>query len=117
MYEFQKSLHLMVSKLHGWGHHLVLMLPNIFIALLILALTLLIARVARQLITKFLTRFSHSIALNDLVTSLVYIIVLVMGLFFALGVLGLDKTVTSMLAGVGIIGLALGFAFQDLAAN
>jgi len=29
----------------------------------------------------------------------------------------LDKTVTSVLAGSGIIGLALSFAFQDLAAN
>jgi small conductance mechanosensitive channel len=35
----------------------------------------------------------------------------------ALSVLNLEKTVTSLLAGVGIIGLALGFAFQDLAAN
>ena len=42
---------------------------------------------------------------------------LVVGLFVALGVLGLDKTVTSLLAGVGIVGLALGFAFQDIAAN
>ena len=39
------------------------------------------------------------------------------GVFVALGVVGLDKTVTSLLAGAGIIGLALAFAFQDLAAN
>lgn len=31
--------------------------------------------------------------------------------------LNLDKTVTSLLAGAGIIGLALGFAFQDIATN
>ncbi|MEX0648198.1 MAG: mechanosensitive ion channel family protein [Balneolaceae bacterium] len=31
--------------------------------------------------------------------------------------LNLDGTVTSLLAGAGIIGLALGFAFQDIAAN
>ena len=30
---------------------------------------------------------------------------------------GLQKTVASLLAGAGIIGLALGFAFQDIAAN
>ena len=41
----------------------------------------------------------------------------IVGLFVALGILNLDKTVTSLLAGVGIIGLALGFAFQDAAAN
>jgi small conductance mechanosensitive channel len=115
--ELTDSFHMMWNKLDRWGNHLIMMLPNILIALLILVITVLVARLARQLVTKFLTRFSHSIALNNLITSLVYIIALVMGLFFALGVLGLDKTVTSMLAGVGIIGLALGFAFQDLAAN
>jgi small conductance mechanosensitive channel len=35
----------------------------------------------------------------------------------ALGILHLDKTVTSLLAGAGVIGLALSFAFQDIAAN
>jgi small-conductance mechanosensitive channel len=39
------------------------------------------------------------------------------GIFISLGVLKLDKAVVSLLAGVGIIGLALGFAFQDMAAN
>lgn len=34
-----------------------------------------------------------------------------------LGVLRLDKALTSILAGIGVIGLALGFAFQDIAAN
>ncbi|WP_439556631.1 mechanosensitive ion channel domain-containing protein, partial [Dyadobacter sp.] len=33
------------------------------------------------------------------------------------GVLGLDKTVTSLLAGAGVLALALGFAFQDLTTN
>jgi small conductance mechanosensitive channel len=32
-------------------------------------------------------------------------------------VLGLNKALTSILAGIGVIGLALGFAFQDIAAN
>src|SRR4029079_7943822 len=39
------------------------------------------------------------------------------GLFISLGILGLQKTVASLLAGAGILGLALGFAFQDIAAN
>jgi small conductance mechanosensitive channel len=34
-----------------------------------------------------------------------------------LSILKLDKAVTSILAGAGIVGLALAFAFQDLAAN
>ncbi|MFT4803596.1 MAG: small conductance mechanosensitive channel [Cyclobacteriaceae bacterium] len=32
-----------------------------------------------------------------------------------LGVLGLDKALTSLIAGIGVLGLVLGFAFQDIA--
>jgi small conductance mechanosensitive channel len=39
------------------------------------------------------------------------------GVFIALGVLKLDKTVMSLLAGAGVAALVLGFAFQDIAAN
>ncbi|XYI03508.1 mechanosensitive ion channel family protein [Sorangium sp. So ce1128] len=35
----------------------------------------------------------------------------------AFSILNLEKAATSLLAGAGIVGLALGFAFQDLAAN
>ncbi len=45
------------------------------------------------------------------------IAVLSMCVLGALSLLHLDKAVTSMLAGVGVMGLALGFAFQDIAAN
>ncbi|MEM9999217.1 MAG: mechanosensitive ion channel family protein, partial [Bacteroidota bacterium] len=34
-----------------------------------------------------------------------------------LGLIGLDRAVTTLLAGAGVLGLALGFAFQDIAAN
>jgi small conductance mechanosensitive channel len=45
------------------------------------------------------------------------LLVLFIGLFIALDFLGLAGTVMSLLAGAGIIGLALGFAFQYMAEN
>ena len=54
---------------------------------------------------------------KHLVKTVIYVLILGIGLFAALSVLNLDGTVTSLLAGAGIIGLALGFAFQDIAAN
>jgi small-conductance mechanosensitive channel len=53
----------------------------------------------------------------DLLSSIIKMLVLLTGLFIALEFLGLTGTVTSLLAGAGIIGLALGFAFQDMAEN
>ena len=46
-----------------------------------------------------------------------YYAVIGLGLFIILDVLKLDKAVASLLAGIGVAGLALGFAFQNIAAN
>ena len=43
--------------------------------------------------------------------------VITLGIILALDVLNLDRAVASMLAGVGILGIAFGFASQDIAAN
>lgn len=49
--------------------------------------------------------------------SIFKVIVLCVGLFIALDFMGLKGTVTSLLAGAGIVGLAIGFAFQDMTEN
>ena len=115
--EFHDAFNLLSGKVIRWGQFLVLLLPNILIGILILVLTYLAGRLTRRIITRVLPRVSPSVTLNNLVATLANVIVLLLGLFSVLVVLGLDKTVTSLLAGVGIIGLALGFAFQDIAAN
>jgi small conductance mechanosensitive channel len=115
--ELDDAFEMLYNKLIGWGQEFIVMLPNLLIAAVILAATIYAAGLAKRLIVKFLPRISHSAALRDLVATLTYVAVLLIGLFFVLEVLNLQKTVTSLLAGVGIIGLALGFAFQDIAAN
>lgn len=117
MTNINKSLELLLDKIQAWGQHIFIMLPNIFVALLVLIVTFVVARLVRSTIDRVFRRFSHSAALINLFTTLVYVAVLIIGFFFVLSVLQLDKVVLSLLAGVGIIGLALGFAFQDIAAN
>lgn len=115
--EINKAFNLLLEKLELWLQQLVWMLPNLAIALLVLVLTFVLARFIRKSTEKILPRFSHSLALNNLVAALVYTGALLIGFFFVLSLLQLDKTVTSLLAGIGIFSLALGFAFQDIAAN
>ncbi|GEO05969.1 mechanosensitive ion channel protein [Adhaeribacter aerolatus] len=117
MLEINKAFSLLYNKLELWVRHLILMLPNLVIALVMLVLTFVAARIIQKTTEKLLPRFSHSVALNNLVSSLVYTASILIGIFFVLSILQLDKTVTSLLAGVGIIGLALGLAFQDIATN
>ncbi len=115
--EVERAFDLLSGKMLGWFRQLIVMLPNLVVAAVLLAITLIGARIVRRLVRRVLPRVSASDTLNNLLTTMLYIFTLLVGTFFVLTVLNLDKTVTSLLAGVGIIGLALGFAFQDIAAN
>ena len=117
MKDIDDALGLLWRKLEAWGAQIVLMLPNIFVALVLLVVTFYAAGFIRKSLGRVIARFSHSSALNNLILTLLYLGMLVLGFFFVLSVLNLDGVVISLLAGVGIIGLALGFAFQDIAAN
>ena len=108
---------LLVGKVMGWGRDFVLLLPNLAVAVALLVGFWVIAKLARNLLARLLRRISHSEQVNRVLSQAVFLTLLAAGLFIALGILGLQKTVASLLAGAGILGLALGFAFQDIAAN
>lgn len=106
----------LVNKLNLWFEEGVLLVPNFITAVVVLVLFGILARVAKRASGKI---FERGLPLQTarLLATVTYVMVLVLGLFVALGILGLDKTLTSVLAGAGIVGLALAFAFQDIAAN
>jgi small conductance mechanosensitive channel len=108
---------LLTGKLIGWARGFILQLPNLTVAVLILVAFWLLARLVRNLAVRFLRRVSNSEQVNHLVAQTFFLALVATGAFVALGVLGLQKTVASLLAGAGILGLALGFAFQDIATN
>jgi small conductance mechanosensitive channel len=108
---------LIQNKLSTWLHEFIGLLPNLVIAALIVVGAWLLARLVRRGTLKLVSGVTDSRNLRRLIANTTYLTVVLIGVFGALSVLHLDKTVTSMLAGAGIIGLALGFAFQDIAAN
>ena len=114
---FDQTWGLLGRKLAGWGRAFILALPNFMLAILAVIAFWLLARVVRNVVMRLLRRVSHSEQVTYLLSQVVYIGVVTAGAFIALGILGLQKTVASLLAGAGIVGLALGFAFQDIAAN
>lgn len=105
------------DKLTTWYKLGVEHIPNVILAIVIILVFTFISRYARKIIARIMAKISHNIALGVLVSTLTRIAILSVGLFSALSVLGLDKTVTSLLAGAGVVALAIGFAFQDLTAN
>lgn len=105
------------DKVAGWGRSFVLMIPNIVAALLILLAAIVLSKLLARLLCRILGRSRVEKSLQDLLYTLFRIVVIVVGGIVALQVLQLDKAVTTLLAGAGILGLALGFAFQDFSAN
>ncbi len=114
---FQEAASIVTGKLEGWLKGAIEILPNFAVAILVVLVFIGLAKLIKWGIKKIFSREHGNTAVLNLVASIFYVITLLIGLFIALGLLNLDKTVTSLLAGAGIIGLALGFAFQDIAAN
>ncbi len=115
--DMSNAYNLITQKINLWLKEFIKLLPNILIAAVILVIGFLLANLVQKLARKFFTKVSHNKALNRLFATLVYVFVVGVTIFSALSILQLDKAVTSILAGAGIVGLALAFAFQDIAAN
>lgn len=115
--DFERGTELIFSKLERWLATFIRMLPNMIIAILVLVAAYFIARLVRRFSFKLAARVSRSNSVAGVVSVILQLLVMIFGLTTALSVLNLSQAVSSVLAGVGIIGLALGFAFQDLSSN
>ncbi len=115
--KFENLVEKLWDKLEGWFEEAVLTVPNLLVAIIVFILFFLLSRLAEKLSGKLLGRMSQSSVIRRLLKASVVYFILAVGIFVALEILNLGKAVTSLLAGAGIIGLALSFAFQDIAAN
>lgn len=108
---------LISDKLTTWLKELIKLLPNIILAAIVLVIGIYVAKFVRKLSKKLVGKLSHNITLNNLFSTVIYVSLIGIVIFTVLSILKLDKAVTSILAGAGILGLGLAFAFQDIAAN
>lgn len=115
--KIENATKLIFGKVEGWIETFITSLPNLLMAALVVIGFILLAKLAKNIAGKIFPKISQNTAVNSLLQNLAYIFVLLIGIFTALGILNLDKAVTSLLAGAGVLGLALGFAFQEIAAN
>lgn len=114
---FVSTAGLLWTELVSWYSSFVRSLPNLFVAATVITAFWFGSSFASRAMRRFFERTSQNNAIHDLLTRLVRIFLFCVGAFIALGVLDLQKTVTSLLAGAGVLGLVLGIAFQDIAAN
>jgi small-conductance mechanosensitive channel len=115
--EFVDVYSTLTEKLINWLETTIAMLPNFVMALLVLIVFVLIGRLIRKTVKRMLEKTTDNKTIINLLETIVGVSIVGIGVFIALSILKLDGAVTSLLAGAGIIGLALGFAFQDIASN
>ncbi|QHV93716.1 mechanosensitive ion channel family protein [Spirosoma endbachense] len=115
--DFSLAAGLIYAELSNWIRTAIRFTPKIAVAILLLVVFTFLSRWLSRWVVRGLDTISNNISLINLTGAVTRVFVMAVGFFVALGVLGLDKTVTSLLAGAGVIALAIGFAFQDLTTN
>lgn len=105
------------NKLDGWMDAIFLKLPNFVVAIIVMVIFYFIAKSLKKLAHNVLFRKVSDESIKQVLSKLIYAVVLLIGFFIALGILQLDKVLTSILAGAGVMGLAIGFALQGTLSN
>lgn len=100
-----------------WWQVFVEAIPNLVVAIVIIIIFLIIGKIVKKVIKRGGKETQTRAGVVQLLGSAAKVTILAIGILLALNIMGLDRVVTSVLAGVGLVGLALGFAFQDIAAN
>lgn len=115
--QLQESLTQLTDKLLAWINNLILGLPNLVLALLVMALGYFLGKVFRKWVGRLVKRVSPQETVNRLLVNLLTVVFALLVLFVVLTILNLDTALTSLLAGAGVAGLAIGLALQDPIVN
>ncbi|WP_114520006.1 mechanosensitive ion channel family protein [Altererythrobacter sp. ZODW24] len=105
------------DQLEDMGAAAIAALPTLGIAIVILVITAFIARFAVKIADKLAGKTEVRPSLRNLIDTLVKLAIWLFGLMAALIVAMPGFTPTSLIAGLGIGAVAIGFAFQDIFEN
>jgi len=92
-------------------------IPFIALGLIIFLLSLLTAFIAGRLSEGFFRKRIDSPLLRDVVRKSLGILIVLLGAYLVLRVVGLTRLALSLIGGTGLIGLILGIAFRDITEN
>lgn len=105
------------EKLGEWTDSLILSLPNFILAILVFILFVIGAKYTGKVLRKILRYKVRQDSIREITIKMVKVLVIALGFFVALGLLNLDTVLTSVLAGAGVVGLAIGLALQGTLNN
>ena len=111
------AIDILAKQLWGMWAGFVALVPNMVIALVILGITWVVSRLARRIVDRVTGKASIRESLKQLIHTVVSIGVWVVGLVIAATVVLPGLTPASLVAGLGVGTIAIGFAFQDFFQN
>ena len=115
--QFNTALGNLYEKLISWFNAIIENIPNLVLAILVMVTAYFAAKYVSKLVTKLIDKRVDQDSIKGAISRVSAVIVVAFGLFMALGVLNLGKALTSLLAGAGVVGLAIGLALQGTLAN
>jgi small conductance mechanosensitive channel len=115
--QFSDSVGNLMDKLSTWIDKIITSLPNLILGLLIFSLGLFLSRYVQKATARVLKKFMSSAAVINLLSNIASVGFVIIVLIVTLSVLNLGTAVTSLLAGAGVAGLAIGLAVQDPIVN
>ena len=116
-FNINDSLQGVWEKLGMWMDSLILSLPNFLLAVLVFILFIVAAKYIGKILSSVLRFKVKQDSIREITIKIVKVLVIAIGFFVALGLLNLNTVLTSVLAGAGVVGLAVGLALQGTLNN
>lgn len=114
---FQESIAAAWAKITGLLNGFIVMLPNIFLAIIVFILFFFAARWLKKLVKRLTRRHRQARNLGMVLGRLAQGVVILIGLFVALSIIIPTFRVGDLVQLLGISGVAIGFAFRDILQN
>lgn len=115
--QFSKSYDTLIDKLLGWMNSIVENLPNLVLAIIVMVIAYFLAKYVSKITLKIIGNRVKQKSVSSIIARLTTLVVVVAGLFLALGILNLSQTLTSLITGAGVLGLVIGLALQGTLSN
>lgn len=92
-------------------------IPEIIFATVVLLIFVILSRYVRKLAKSYAQKHTNDVLVSQFVGNIIATCVIILGIVIAFNILGLNGAASEVLAGIGITGFIIGFAFKDIGEN
>ena len=112
-----ETVEILTAQLREIARGAIELLPQLVVALVVIIVTWGLSKLAKSLLTRILDRTRLRASLKELFSLLLTILIWILGFMVAAVIIFPGLTPASILAGLGIGSVAIGFAFKDIFEN